>query len=197
MSIALTLAGVIPPLATPLTASGDVDTRSLERLARRTLDAGVAGLFVLGSTGEVAFLTDDQRTTVVETVVRVADGRVPVLAGSIDMTTPRVRRHITAVTAAGADAVVVTAPFYTRTHPVEIRRHFRMIAADSSVPVVAYDIPSAVGTKLDTDTVLDLAADGTISAVKDSSGDDVGLRRLVLGARDRGSTDSRSSPGPS
>ncbi|GAA3670887.1 dihydrodipicolinate synthase family protein [Microbacterium marinilacus] len=186
MTAELSLHGIIPPLATPLTPDGEVDVRSLERLAARIVDAGAAGLFVLGSTGEVAFLTDEQRVRVTETVVSVADGRVPVLAGAIDMTTPRVRRQVAAAAAAGADAAVVTAPFYTRTHPAEIARHFRLVAESSPVPQVAYDIPVAVGTKLDTSTVLDLAADGTIVALKDSSGDDAGLRRVILGARERG-----------
>lgn len=101
------------------------------------------------------------------------------------MTTPRVLDHVAAVTAAGADAVVVTAPFYTRTHPAEIARHFRLIAAASPVPVVAYDIPVAVHTKLPVDVVLGLAADGVLAGLKDSSGDLGAFREVVTGARTR------------
>lgn len=186
MTAVSALRGVIPPLCTPLTPAGDVDVASLTRLVEHLLGAGVSGLFVLGSTGEAAFLTDEQRSLVVRTVADVGGARVPVLAGAIDMTTPRVRRQVDSAVAAGADAVVVTAPFYTRTHPAEIARHFRLIAQASAVPVVAYDIPVAVGTRLDPDVLLDLAQEGALAAVKDSSGDDAGLRRLVLGAQDRG-----------
>jgi 4-hydroxy-tetrahydrodipicolinate synthase len=174
------LTGIVPPLCTPLTARGDVDTTSLARLAEHLLASGVDGLFVLGSTGEVAFLTDDQRGVVIEAVVEVAAGRVPVVAGVIDTTTPRVVPHLEQAAALGATAAVVTAPFYTRTHPAEIERHFRLLAAATELPLVAYDIPVSVGTKLDTGLLTRLAREGVIRAVKDSSGDDAGLRRLIL-----------------
>lgn len=178
------LTGVIPPLCTPLTPDGEVDVPSLLRLVDHLVEGGVHGLFVLGSTSEAAYLTDGQRRLVVETVVRHAGRQLPVLAGAIDMTTPRVLDHVAAVTAAGADAVVVTAPFYARTHPAEIARHYRAVAAASPVPVIAYDIPVAVHTKLPGDVVLELAADGVVAGLKDSSGDLAAFRQVVTGARD-------------
>ncbi|MFI9176296.1 dihydrodipicolinate synthase family protein [Streptomyces lincolnensis] len=185
MTLPAPLTGVIPPVCTPLTPDREVDTPSLLRLVDHLVEAGVDALFVLGSSSEAAFLTDGQRRLVVETVVAHVGGQLPVLAGAIDMTTPRVLDHVRAVTAAGAAAVVVTAPFYARTHPAEIARHFRLVAADSPVPVVAYDIPAAVHTKLPTDVVLELAADRTICALKDSSGDLAAFRSVVSGARGR------------
>ncbi|MGC5035148.1 dihydrodipicolinate synthase family protein [Streptomyces sp. DT190] len=176
--------GVIPPLCTPLTPDGEVDVPSLLRLVDHLVEGGVHGLFVLGSTSEAAYLTDAQRRLVVESVARHAGGRLPVLAGAIDMTTPRVLDHVAAVTAAGADAVVVTVPFYARTHPAEIVRHYRAVAAASPVPVIAYDIPVAVHTKLPGDVVLELAADGVLAGLKDSSGDLAAFRQVVTGVRD-------------
>ncbi|WP_320779884.1 dihydrodipicolinate synthase family protein [Streptomyces sp. CRN 30] len=185
MAFPTPLTGVVPPVCTPLTPEREVDVDSLVRLVDHLVDAGVHGLFVLGSSSEAAYLTDRQRRLVVETVVARAGGRLPVLAGVIDMTTPRVLDHVRSVTGAGADAVVATAPFYTVTHPAEIARHFRLIAAGSPVPVVAYDIPSAVHTELDADLVLDLAAEGVLAGLKDSSGDQAGFRAVVTGARTR------------
>ncbi|MFF8229996.1 dihydrodipicolinate synthase family protein [Streptomyces caelestis] len=177
------LTGVIPPVCTPLTPDREVDVPSLLRLVDHLVSGGVHGLFVLGSTSEAAYLTDEQRRRVVESVAAHVGGQLPVLAGAIDMTTARVLDHVAAVTAAGADAVVVTAPFYARTHPAEIARHYRAVAAASPVPVVAYDIPVAVHTKLPADVVLELAADGVLAALKDSSGDLAGFREVVTGAR--------------
>ncbi|MEU0387924.1 dihydrodipicolinate synthase family protein [Streptomyces chartreusis] len=177
------LTGVIPPVCTPLTPDREVDVPSLLRLVDHLVSGGVHGLFVLGSTSEAAYLTDAQRRLVVESVAAHVGGQLPVLAGAIDMTTARVLDHVAAVTAAGADAVVVTAPFYARTHPAEIARHYRAVAAASPVPVVAYDIPSAVHTKLPADVVLELAADGVLAALKDSSGDLAAFRQVVTGAR--------------
>ncbi|MFE9018720.1 dihydrodipicolinate synthase family protein [Streptomyces sp. NPDC007808] len=185
MTFPTPLTGVVPPVCTPLTPDREVDVPSLLRLVDHLTDAGVHGLFVLGSSSEAAFLTDRQRRLVVEAVVGHAGGRLPVLAGVIDMTTPRVLDHVRQVTAAGADAVVATAPFYARTHPAEIARHYRLLAAASPVPVIAYDIPASVNTKLPADVVLDLAAEGVLAGLKDSSGDLAGFREVVTGARDR------------
>ncbi|KOV68604.1 glucose dehydrogenase [Streptomyces sp. AS58] len=183
MTLPAPLTGVVPPVCTPLTPDREVDVRSLRRLVDHLAAGGVRGLFVLGSTSEAAYLTDRQRTLVVRTVADHLAGRLPLLAGAIDMTTPRVLDHVEAVTAAGADAVVVTAPFYTRTHPAEIARHYRLIAAASPVPVFAYDIPAAVHTKLPADLVLELAAGKVLAGLKDSSGDLTGFRQVVTGVR--------------
>ncbi|MEV6291277.1 dihydrodipicolinate synthase family protein [Streptomyces sp. NPDC051896] len=177
------LTGVVPPVCTPLTPERQVDVPSLLALVDHLVEAGVHGLFLLGSTSEAAFLTDRQRSQVVEAVVAHVGGQLPVLAGAIDMTTPRVLDHVTAVTAAGADAVVVTAPFYTRTHRSEIVHHYRRIAAASEVPVIAYDIPVAVHTKLPAEVVLGLAADRVLAGIKDSSGDLAAFREIVTGSR--------------
>lgn len=183
MTLPASLTGVVPPVCTPLTPDREVDVPSLLRLVDHLTEAGVHGLFLLGSSSEAAFLTDRQRRQVVAAVVGHVGAQLPVLAGAIDMTTPRVLDHVRAVTAAGAQAVVVTAPFYTRTHPSEIVHHFRRIASASPVPVVAYDIPSAVHTKLPPELVLGLAADGVLAGLKDSSGDLAAFREVVTGAR--------------
>lgn len=177
------LHGVVPPLCTPLTPNWTVDVPSLERLVDFQLHAGVDGLFALGSTGEVAFLTDAQRRQVLETVVRRVAGRVPVLAGAIDMTSLRVLDHAKVAAEVGCDGLVATAPFYTRTHPAEIESHFRTIAAAVDLPLYAYDLPVSVHSKLGADMLVRLASDDVLAGVKDSSGDDAGLRRLVLAAR--------------
>ncbi|MDX2760224.1 dihydrodipicolinate synthase family protein [Streptomyces europaeiscabiei] len=183
MTVPAPLTGVIPPVCTPLTPDREVDVPSLTRLVDHLVAGGVDALFVLGSSSEAAYLTDPQRRLVVETVVGHVGGQLPVLAGVIDMTTPRVLDHVRAVTTAGAEAVVATAPFYTRTHPAEISRHYRLLAAGSPVPVFAYDIPVAVHSKLPADVVLELAADGVIAGLKDSSGDLAAFRTVVTGAR--------------
>ncbi|GAB2737382.1 dihydrodipicolinate synthase family protein [Salinifilum aidingensis] len=177
------LHGVVPPVCTPLNPDWTVDVPSLERLVDFLLEGGVDGLFALGSTSEVAFLPDDHRQQVLETVVARTAGEVPVLAGAIDMTSLRVLDHARAAAKVGCDGLVVTAPFYTRTHPAEIERHFRTVAEGTDLPVYAYDLPVSVHTKLDTDMLVRLAAEGVLAGVKDSSGDDGALRRLVLSAR--------------
>jgi len=180
------LTGVVPPVCTPLTPEHEVDVASLERLVDHLVEAGVDGLFVLGSTGEVALLPDAHRRRVAETVVKHVAGQVPVLAGVIDTSTLRVLRHAEQLADLGLSGLVVTAPFYTRTHPAEIAAHFRAIAARTGRPVFAYDLPVSVHTKLDRELLLELAEDGVLAGLKDSSGDDGALRGLLLARRAAG-----------
>ncbi len=179
------LKGVVPPVCTPFTADYQVDEKSLRKLINHLIDGGVHGLFVLGSTSEVAYLTDESRAEVIRITMDEVKGRVPVVVGAIDTTTLRVIEHVKTAVAAGVEGIVITAPFYVRTHPAEIARHFRLIKeACPNTPIYAYDIPVAVnGVKLDLGTLLTLAKEGVIHGVKDSSGNDAGIRAVILGIR--------------
>lgn len=173
------LSGVIPPVITPLTAEGQLDVASLRRVINRMVDAGVDGLFLLGSSGEAVFSTDTRRREILEAGVEIVDGRVPVLAGVIDTQTERVVEHAAAAQAIGVDALVATAPFYALGGPEVVERHFRVIRERIDLPLFAYDIPVCVHTKLDGAMMLRLGQDNVIDGVKDSSGDDVGFRQLI------------------
>lgn len=180
--------GVVPPVCTPFTANYEIDEKSLRKLVNHLINGGVHGLFVLGSTSEVAFLTRNLRKEVIRIVMNENAGRVPVVAGVIDTTTFPVIEHVKDAVAAGVEGLVLTAPFYTRTHPAEIENHFRLVKeACPDTPLYAYDIPVAVnGVKLETEMLLRLAKDGVIAGVKDSSGNDGSMRALVLGKEDLG-----------
>ena len=178
--------GVIPPVVVPLTADRQLDVVSLERSINRMIDAGVHGLFFLGSSGEVAFLNDTQRYELLEAAVDIVDGRVPVLAGIIDMETERVIAQAKRTQEFGVDALVATAPFYALGGPKENERHFRKIREAVDMPLFAYDLPVCVHTKLDPDMLVRLGKDGVIDGVKDSSGDDVSFRWLMLDNEDAG-----------
>lgn len=177
--------GVVPPTVTPLTEDGVVDVPSLERLIERILGAGAHGIFALGSSGETVFLTDAQRDQALEVIVKTVAGQVPVLAGCIEPTTPRVIERVHAAERLGADAIVTTAPFYAIVGPHEVERHFRAVHAASELPLLAYDIPVCVHTKLSVPMLTRLVADGVLVGVKDSSGDDVAFRQLLLSVADR------------
>ncbi|MDV3124163.1 dihydrodipicolinate synthase family protein [Mycobacterium sp. 21AC1] len=186
MNSAGRLTGVIPPVVTPLTEDRRLDVESFERVIDRLLTAGVDGLFVLGSTGEVAFCTDTMRAQIIGEAVRIVAGRVPVLAGVIDTQTARVLDHVKVAQDAGVDAVVATAPFYAVTDTPQIRRHFEILGSRARIPLYAYDIPVCVHTKLDSDMLVDLGRSGAVAGVKDSSGDDISFRRLCLKNRAAG-----------
>lgn len=172
--------GVIPPVVIPLNEKRQLDIEAFERSVNRMIEAGVDGLFFLGSSGEVAFLTDAQRYHVLQEAVSIVNGRVPVLAGIIDMETLRVVDQAKRVSGYGVDALVATAPFYALGGPKEVERHFRTIREHTDLPLFAYDLPVCVHTKLDPTMLVRLGKDGVLQGVKDSSGDDVSFRWLLL-----------------
>ncbi len=178
--------GVIPPVVIPLTKDRTLDLVSFSRNVERMIGAGVDGLFFLGSSGEVAFLTDAQRQHVLQEAVSIVRGRVPVLAGIIDMETLRVIDQAKRAEAIGVDGLVSTAPFYALGGPKETERHFRAIRENTELPLFAYDLPVCVHTKLDPTMLVRLGRDGVIQGVKDSSGDDVAFRWLILENEDAG-----------
>ena len=178
--------GVIPPVVIPLTEKKQLDLEAFERSINRMIDAGVDGLFFLGSSGEVAFLTDAQRYHVLQEAVAIVNHRVPVLAGVIDMETLRVVDQAKRAKGFGVDALVATAPFYALGGPKETERHFRAIREHTDLPLFAYDLPVCVHTKLDPTMLVRLGKDGVLQGVKDSSGDDVSFRWLVLENEDAG-----------
>lgn len=184
MSLPENFGGIVPPVATPFTEDGEIDVSSLERLLRHLMDGGVHGLFVLGSTAEMAALSDAQREQVLEVAVNYTAGQVPVLAGIIDMGTPAVIEHGRVAERLGADAVVATAPYYIRPGQEEIKRHFRTLNDVIEVPIIAYDIPPNIQVVLDRATIVELAHEKVIVGLKDSSGNEPNFRGVVMETRD-------------
>jgi 4-hydroxy-tetrahydrodipicolinate synthase len=176
--------GVVPPVVTPLNKDYTVDYPSYTRVLENLIEAGCHGLFVLGSTSEVIFHDEQTRQEIIEHSAKVINGRVPLIVGVIDPTTDRVINHARIARSAGADAVVVTAPFYTVTSQAETIDHFRYIRDAVDVPLIAYDIPVCVHVKLQRQTSVTLAKEGTIIGIKDSSGDDGNFRYLLLDLAD-------------
>lgn len=179
MSSNVPFSGVVPPVVTPDTPDHQLDVVSFERSINRLIEAGVDGLFFLGSSGEVVFATDERRDQIVREAVRIVNHRVPVLVGIIDTETERVLEHGRRALTLGADALVATAPFYALGGPADVEEHFRILHQELDAPLFAYDIPVCVHTKLPWKMLARLGAEGVLAGVKDSSGDDVSFRYLV------------------
>lgn len=171
--------GIVPPIVTPINPDGSINFADLSALVEHLIASGVHGIFALGSTGQVAYLTDAEQVAVIECISKAAAGRVPVIAGAMDLTAKRIVECARDLIAAGADAIVTTAPLYAINDESEIADHFRAIKAGISVPLFAYDIPVRVHKKLSAQMLVELGKEGVLAGIKDSSGDDVGFRRLI------------------
>ncbi|MGI6230321.1 MAG: dihydrodipicolinate synthase family protein [Tractidigestivibacter sp.] len=172
------ISGVVPPVVVPDTPDYKLDVPSFERLINRLIDAGVDGLFFLGSSGEVAFSSDARRDHVLTEAVRIVDHRVPVLAGIIDTETERMVEQGKRALKIGVDALVATAPFYALGTLQDVENHFRILHKELDAPIFAYDIPVCVHVKLPWKMLAKLGQEGVLAGVKDSSGDDIGFRYL-------------------
>ncbi|WP_433227874.1 dihydrodipicolinate synthase family protein [Actinomadura formosensis] len=162
--------GIHAPLVTPFTRSGEVDVKSLERLAVHCLDNGVDGLVALGTTGEAALLTPEEQRTVLEVCRAVAGehGR-PLIAGAGTMGTGDSIRQARE-RAAHADALLVVVPYYLRPSEEAVVEHFAAVGAAVDVPLVPYNVPYRTGRHLSAGTLLEILALDCVAGMKHCAG---------------------------
>ena len=165
----LGIEGIITPLLTPFDAEGEIDDEALRELVRYQIGGGVAALFVNGSSAEFCLLDDAERDHAVRVVVDEAAGAVPCLAGAIAEGPERVLSLAKDAELVGADAAVVTAPYYFSWNAEEVERFFRQIADRAPLPVVLYDIPWRTHNTITRDTVLRLSEHPNIVGMKDTT----------------------------
>lgn len=180
------LTGVLGPVVTTFDARGDVDLDAFGSNALAHLDAGLHGLVVCGSTGEAALLEEPERQRLVE----MARGIVPsdrwLIVGTGAESTRATVRRCREAASRGADAVLVVAPHYyanAMSSPA-LDAHYRVVADESPVPVLLYNIPKYMHFKLEPDLVASLARHPNIVGMKDSSGDLVTLEKYIASQSD-------------
>ena len=162
--------GVIVPILTPLNSDESVDTSSMRRLVNYLLDNGAHGIWVSGTTGEFANLTNKQRLISVETVVDEVAGRVPII-GNISCPSTQLSLELAlAVQEMALDGIAVTPPYYYNNAQDELLDHYRYIGDRSGFPLWVYNIPPTGKTIVEPNTIATLAAEGAVVGVKDSSG---------------------------
>jgi 4-hydroxy-tetrahydrodipicolinate synthase len=167
------LSGIIPPVVTPMRGDESVDLDGLRRHIDRMIDAGVHGIFVLGTTGEFYALTDAEKQQVVATAMEHVRGRLPVYAGSGAETTGETVRLTRMAVAEGVAGVSVITPYFIKPTQAELIHHFRTIAeAAGDRQLILYNNPATCGgLSIEPATVATLAAVPNIAGIKDSSGD--------------------------
>jgi 4-hydroxy-tetrahydrodipicolinate synthase len=174
----LQLRGLIPAFPTPLTVAGEVDERGLERIVDHQIVQGASGLVPLGGTGEASALTMTQRVRVLEVTVSAAAGRVPVVAGVLDAGFGGAVDSAKAYERAGADALMVISPYYTRADQTGVLRYFRALREQVAVPFVYYDNPYRSHIVTAPDTIARMAEERLIVGMKASNTDLYHLDRL-------------------
>jgi 4-hydroxy-tetrahydrodipicolinate synthase len=178
--------GTYTVLVTPFTADGKaVDLAALKRLVEFQIAEGIHGLIPLGSTGEFLSVTPDERTAIVETVVRTAGGRVPVLIGTGAEWTRDAIATSREAEALGADGVMIIPPFYSVPTEDELYEHYKAVADAISIPIMVYNNPATANVDLRPDFVARLSNIPNCSYIKESTLDVTRVRDIVRLCGDR------------
>lgn len=166
------LSGSITALATPFTATGELDLPAWERLIDSQLAGGTRGIVVAGSTGEAAALTDAEFTTLLRAAVAQVAGRMVVLAGTGHSNTAKTIAQTALARAGGADAALVVTPPYVRPTQDGLVAHYQAVAGQGGLPVVLYNVPGRTGCDLLPETVARLCQVPGIVGLKEARGDE-------------------------
>lgn len=159
-------------LVTPFDEQGNVDIEALVRLTNYQIENNANFLCVLGTTSESPTLTTDEKEQIVKTVLRVNQGRLPILLGCGGNNTRAVVGEINQKDFTGIDGILSVCPYYNKPSQEGLYQHFKNIAEASPVPVVLYNVPGRTGVNLQWQTTVRLAQDcPNIVAIKEASGD--------------------------
>lgn len=164
--------GVIPALVTPLDRNGNLMEDALRNVIDYTIAGGVHGLFILGSSGEIYGLTNDQKRRVVEVTVDHTNGRVPVYCGASEITTRDCIQTAQMVQEVGGVAALsVLTPYFMTPTQSELADHFKEIAKSTNLPIILYGNEARTQVKIEVKTCEELSKVDNIIGIKDSSGD--------------------------
>ena len=164
------LTGSLVALVTPMREDGSVDLPQLEKLIDWHIANGTDALVIAGTTGESATLSIPEQTLVIETAVKHAAKRIPIVAGTGANNTIEAVELSQAAKKAGADATLSVVPYYNKPSQEGIYRHFKTIAETVDIPMIIYNVPGRTVVNMNNDTILRLAQIPNITGVKEASG---------------------------
>jgi len=162
--------GSMPALVTPF-KDGAVDIDTLKSLVEWQIESGSSGLVPVGTTGESPTLSHIEHETVIEEVVKAADGRVPVIAGAGSNNTAEGIRLIQHAERVGANAALVVTPYYNKPTQEGLFQHFKAMHDAADLPIIIYNIPGRSVVDMSVDTMARLAELPRIVGVKDATAD--------------------------
>lgn len=174
--------GSIPALVTPF-SSGRVAEDTFAEFVEWQIEQGSDGLVPCGTTGESATLSREEHRELIAHAVRIARGRVPVIAGCGSYSTEAAIELVRAAADVGADAALVVVPYYNKPSQRGLAAHFTAIAEASPIPIVVYNVPSRTVADISVETLAEVAKHPKINAIKDATGNlaRVSAQRLACG----------------
>ena len=171
--------GSIVAIVTPMKANGDLDLDALDKLVDFHIESGTKGIIAVGTTGESATLEVSEHISVIERIVKKADKKVFIFAGTGANSTKEAIYLSMAAKSAGADASLSVTPYYNKPTQKGLKAHFTAVADAVSIPVIIYDIPGRSIVRLEDDVLAELAKHPNIAGIKDATADCARPTRLL------------------
>ena len=176
--------GAATALVTPMKDDYSVNYEQFEKLVEFQISEGVDALVLTGTTGEAPTLKIDEHLKVIERAIKVADGRVKIIAGTgsndtfHSVETSKSAKHI------GADAILSVAPYYNKSSQAGLIKHFNYIADHVDIPMILYNVPSRTGSDIKPETCVELAKHKNIVAIKEASGNLSAVAKIAAWCKD-------------
>ena len=171
---------LITASVTPFDKYQQVDIKQFEKLLAHLLKSKSTAIVVTGTTGESPTLNAVERLRIWESAVDFVEGHVPIIAGVGTNNTKTTLHNAKLAEEAEVDAILVVVPYYNKPSQKGLLRHFKMIAENTDLPIILYNIPARCGTGLTIETIFELAKVPNIIGIKESSGDVEILEKLKL-----------------
>ena len=176
--------GIMPAMLTAMDQDGAINYKSSAAFARRLINLGVHGLFVLGTNGEFYAMSTDEKEKLTSAIKNEVGDEAPLIAGSGMLTTAETIDLSRKLARQGADYLSVITPFFNKLSQKEQVEHFQRVAEASPIPIMIYHIPVNTGQIFHVESVAELARHENIIGVKDSTGDIAQLKRFIEVTRD-------------
>lgn len=174
------LIGTGVALVTPFKKDSTVDFDALERIVNHCIDGGIDYLVVLGTTAESATLTESEKQQVINKIVEVNNGRLPLVLGVGGNNTQKVVDELKSRDLSAFDAVLSVSPYYNKPSQEGIYQHFKAVAQASPKPVILYNVPGRTSSNMLPETVIRLAKEfKNLVAIKEAAGDIVQAMQLI------------------
>lgn len=165
------LRGVIPAIVTPFDRDYRLDLKAVEKITQFLVENGVHAIMPVGGTGEFPNLLREEKKEVITVIASVVKGKIPIIPGTAACSTREVVLLSNDACEAGADAVIVTAPYYFKLPESAIIGHYKMVAAHIDCPLVVYNNPLYTGNNMSPEVIAGLMREGNIIGVKQSNAD--------------------------
>ncbi len=162
--------GLAPAVIAPMKADGSLDLDAFDRLIHFLVDNGSQALVINGTTGESPTLTAEEKVTLIEHAVKIANHRVPIIAGTGTNNTAASIKASQEAKAAGADGLLLVTPYYNKASQKSLKAHFEAIVNAVELPAILYNVPGRTGMTIAVDTLVELAKHPYIVGIKDATG---------------------------